>query len=313
MEAVVGTGTVVSAHQWPGLRSLVLWLGERGADDVQLVGGKSASLSQLAARYPVPPGFCLTTEAFALGARHGADLVEKIPPSVASAIRRSYASLAAMVREGSPGVAVRSSAVDEDGVAASFAGQHETFLNVSGESAIADAVHRCWTSLRTERALEYRRRHGLVVDGIRLAVLVQQLVPADVSAVVFSANPITRRRDEVVINASWGLGESVVGGTVTPDTYVVRRDTLQVVERRIGEKCRMTVAVAEGTREVDVPRLLRSVAVLGDAQAVEMARLALDLEAEQGGPVDVECAWHREKLYLLQCRRITTLGNPSSN
>lgn len=290
-------------------RSLVLWLGERGAEDVRLVGGKSASLSQLATRYPVPPGFCLTTEAFTLGAREGDSHPLGVPAPVASAIRRSYANLGALVSEALPGVAVRSSAVDEDGVGASFAGQHETYLNISGEEAITHAVHRCWASLRADRALEYRRRHGLTVEGARLAVLVQYLIPADVAAVVFSANPITRRRDEIVIDASWGLGESVVGGTVTPDTYILRRDTLQVAERRIGDKRRMTVAVSGGTREVDVPRLLRSVAVLSDAQAAEMARLAIALESEQGGPVDVECAWHRDKLYLLQCRRITTLGN----
>jgi len=122
-------------------------------------------------------------------------------------------------------VAVRSSALDEDGAGASFAGQHETYLNVVGAAAVAEAVARCWASVRSSRALEYRRRQGFPLDGARIAVLVQQLIPADVSSVVFSANPVTGSRDEVMINASWGLGESIVGGTVTPDTYVVRRRT----------------------------------------------------------------------------------------
>ena len=203
--------------------------------------------------------------------------------------------------------AVRSSAVDEDGATASFAGQHETYLNIVGADAIIQAVTRCWESARSERALEYRRQHGLSVERVRLAVLVQQLVASDVSAVVFSANPVTGHRDEVMINASWGLGESIVGGTVTPDTFVVRRSDLAVTNRTTTDKGRMTVSVPGGTREVDVPRFLRNEASLSDEQAAEMAQLALTLEATMGCAVDVECAYAGGQLYLLQCRPITTL------
>ena len=111
-----------------------------------------------------------------------------------------------------PRVAVRSSAVDEDGAAHSFAGQYETYLNIVGVDAVAEAIVRCWTSVHTARALAYRQEQGLSVAGVRLAVLVQQLIPADAAAVVFSANPVTGSRDEVVINAGWGLGESMVRG-----------------------------------------------------------------------------------------------------
>ena len=207
-------------------------------------------------------------------------------------------------------VAVRSSAVDEDSGAASFAGQHDTYLNVVGDEAVADAVARCWASISNPHALEYRRQRGLPVDSLRIAVLVQQMIPADVSAVVFGVNPVTGSRDEVTINASWGLGESVVGGTVTPDSYVVRKGDLTVASREIAQKRRMTVQVSVGTQEVDVPRFLQTRPSITDDQAVEMARLTVGLESTMGWPVDIECAYHAGQLYLLQCRPVTTLSSP---
>jgi phosphoenolpyruvate synthase/pyruvate phosphate dikinase len=292
----------------------VLWLDDPACADVSLVGGKAANLSRFASCHPVPPGFCLTTRAFerawAAGFGHGesAPLREALP-SVHDAIQAAYQSLAERARAEQPTVAVRSSAVDEDGALASFAGQHETYLGIVGADAVAEAVVRCWDSARAERALEYRRQQGLSTDGVRLAVLVQQLIRADVAAVVFSANPVTGARDQVVINASWGLGESIVGGTVTPDTYVVRKRDLAVDSRRIADKRRMTVSVPGGTEEVDVPRFLREQPALDDARAAAMARMALDLESSMGWPVDVECAFQGDQLYLLQCRPITTLTN----
>jgi len=133
------------------------------------------------------------------------------------------------------------------------------------------------------------------------------LIPADVSAVVFSANPVTGSQDEVVINASWGLGESIVSGTVTPDTYVMRKADLTVVNRQIAEKRHMTVPTPGGTREVEVPRFLRTQPTLDDHQATEIAWLAVALETKLGWAVDIECAYHAGRLYLLQCRPITTL------
>src|SRR6185295_16229440 len=161
-------------------------------------------------------------------------------------------------------VAVRSSAVDEDGAAASFAGQHETYLNIVGADSIIQAVTRCWESARSERALEYRRKQGLSGARLQLAVLVQQLVASDVSAVVFSANPITGSRDEIMINASWGLGESIVGGSVTPDTFVVEKQRGEITMRDIARKQRMTVMCDAGTVEIDVPEELRDACSLDD-------------------------------------------------
>jgi pyruvate,water dikinase len=284
----------------------VLWLGQSGCHEVSMVGGKVASLSRLAQDYRVPPGFCLTTAAF--DKHQQALALDVLHADLREILAAAYARLAERCGASEPSVAVRSSAVAEDGRAASFAGQYETYLNIVGIDAVCRAVERCRGSLASSRVLEYGGRHGLSPDDLRLAVLVQQLVPSDVSAVVFSANPVTGNADEVVINASWGLGESIVSGTVTPDTYVIRKSDMAVVAKHLSEKRRMTVSAAFGTREVEVPRALRGKAAVDDVQIREMANLAITLQSHHGWPVDVECAYHAGHLYLLQCRPITTFA-----
>jgi len=276
----------------------LLWLGDPTSFDAALVGGKAANLSRLARMYHrVPDGFCLPVTV--MEQAHPRELRDEIAQAIADLM--ACHNLPELV------VAVRSSAVDEDGAAASFAGQHETFLNIVGVDSIMQAVTRCWESARSERALEYRRKQGFSGERLQLAVLVQQLIASDVAAVVFSANPITGSRDEILINASWGLGESIVGGTVTPDTFIVRKSDLAVMERVIADKQRMTVSAPRGTREVDVPRFLRKEVCLNDEQVVELAKLARTLEGTMEHPVDVEGAYAGGELYVLQCRPITTL------
>jgi pyruvate,water dikinase len=283
---------------WSSRMNNLLWLGDPKSFDAALVGGKAANLSRLARLYHrVPDGFSVPVTVMAEA--HPLDLREEITGAISDLM--ACHSLSDFV------AAVRSSAVDEDGAAASFAGQHETYLNIVGAEAILQAITRCWQSARSERALEYRRQQGLSVERPQLAVLVQQLVAADVAAVAFSANPITGNHAEVVINASWGLGESIVGGTVTPDMFIVRKSDLAVINRVIAVKQQMTVSASGGTREVAVPRFLRQAACLTDEQVVEMAKLVLTLEATLEHPVDVECAFAGGDLYLLQCRPITTL------
>jgi phosphoenolpyruvate synthase/pyruvate phosphate dikinase len=289
--------------------SSILWLGDRACNDPAQVGGKAAHLSRLAADYQVPSGFCLTAATF--DPNHSADA--PLPTALAALLAAAYEALGRRVGVPEVPVAVRSSALDEDGDLASFAGQHETELNVVGVDDVLGAVARCWASGRNERAMAYRRQQGLDTEEVRLAVLVQQLVTADTSAVVFSANPISENRDEVVVTASWGLGESLVSGMVTPDTWVVRKADLAVKEERIGAKERMTVAVTGGTREVSVPRLLRERASLSRVQVAELAKLAVELEEKMGRPVDIETAFAGDLLYLLQCRPITTLDESSLN
>jgi len=284
----------------------VLWLSQRECQDVGLVGGKVASLGRLAGDYRVPPGFCVPTSALEQWTE--GDGVDVPHDGVRDALARAYSLLGEQCGTREPRVAVRSSAVDEDGHAASFAGQYETYLNVSGIQSVVDAVGRCRASARSARVLDYRRMNGLSTDCPRLAVLVQQLVPSDVSAVMFTANPVSFDPGEIVINASWGLGESIVGGTVTPDTIVIRKIDFGIASYSIAEKLRMTVSVPGGTEEVHVPNFLRSRAALDEAKLREMAALALSLEAHHQFPVDIECAYHEGTLYLLQCRPITTLA-----
>lgn len=274
----------------------IYWLDSPDCQDPFRVGGKAAHLGKLAARYPVPPGFCIA----ATNADSALSLADYIELTMA------YLQLGERCGIAQPAVAVRSSAIDEDGHQASFAGQHETYLNIVGADAVAEAVQRCWASAHTERALHYRRQHGLALD-VGVAVLVQQLVRSDVSAVVFSADPRMGDCDRIVINATWGLGESLVAGTVTPDLYVVRKADLEIVARCVAEKTRMTVARPGGTSEVPVPRIMQSEPALNDSQVAALARLARDLELDQGWPVDLECAYEQGRLYLLQCRPITTL------
>ena len=276
----------------------LLWLGDPKSFDAALTGGKVANLSRLARLHQrVPDGFCIPVTV--MEQAHPRELRDEIAQAITDLM--ACHSLPELV------VAVRSSAVDEDGSAASFAGQHETFLNIVGVDSIMQAVTRCRESARSERALEYRCKQGLSSERPQLAVLVQQLIAADVSVVVFSANPITGSRDEIMINASWGLGESIVGGTVTPDTFIVCKSNLAVIRRVIADKQRMTVSAPRGTRQVDVPRFLRKEAALNDEQVVEVAKLARTLEVTMDHPVDVEGAYARGELYLLQCRPITTL------
>lgn len=281
----------------------VLWLGEPGADDPARVGGKAASLSRLAARWPVPPGFCLTV---AVQRRLAGAGSRRVPAALRRLVAGPYRELAALTGSRRPAVAVRSSAVDEDGTQASFAGQHDTVLNAVGVRAVAAGVVTCWESAHSDRARTYRAARGLAGPG-GVAVLVQTLVDAEVAVVAFSADPVTGDRGQVVINASFGLGEAVVAGTVTPDTYRLSRDPLEVTAREVADKDLMVVCGRGGTREVTVPPDRRSRPCLTTAQCREVGRLALDLEEEAGRPVDLECAYQRGSLFLLQCRPITSL------
>ena len=278
----------------------VLRLDDPRAADAALTGGKAANLARLAAGFRVPPGFVVSIPAATL------------ERDARGAITAAYRALGAACGTPEPPVAVRSSAVDEDGREASFAGQHDTYLNVSGAEQVWWAISRCLQSFGAARALAYRRAAGLPATPGRVAVLVQALVAADASGVAFSANPVTGARDEVVVNAAWGLGESVVSGTVTPDEIVVGRDGLAVRAHTVADKRRMTVAIPGGTREVPVPGRLARMPAVDAAQAIAAAELALALEREMGWPVDVELAWAGTELFLLQCRPITTLSNDRS-
>src|SRR6266571_6818267 len=246
-------------------------------DALALVGGKGANLGELTgAGLPVPPGFCITTVAYEMiaseagleaildahsagGSGDSRNLAEaagnclpgaSLPASVAEAISEAYRVLGA----GEPlPVAVRSSATAEDLPFASFAGQQETYLNTVGIEAVLDAVRRCWASLWTDRAVSYRASLGIDHRAVRLAVAIQQMVEASVAGVLFTANPLTGRRRQAVIDASPGLGEAVVSGAVNPDHFVVETATGEIVEQRLGEKSlAVRATVGGGTQRVEL-------------------------------------------------------------
>jgi len=271
----------------------------------------------LAQHYRVPPGFCLTTQAFE---RARADInpdefsfsKDRFLPSLLRQLEQAYQRLCERCGDAEVQLAVRSSATDEDGLQTSFAGQHDTYLNVVGLEALGDAVVGCWASAHSSQARAYRHHQGVQRERVQIGVLVQQLVPADLSFVLFSANPLDGNPDEIVLNATWGLGESLVGGLSTPDSYVVEKSTCAVKQASVGAKERMTILAPKGTQEVAVPRALQQRPCLEPAQLDEVLALGQSLEARMGWPVDVEGAFHHDQLHLLQCRPITTLTTQRS-
>ncbi|MEU8378847.1 PEP/pyruvate-binding domain-containing protein [Streptosporangium sp. NPDC048865] len=308
------------------------------AAGLALAGGKGASLARLArAGLPVPGGFHVTTDAYHdFVSRDGLndrimEAVSGMPPEEASrriaalfAGREIPAETAAEIRaaharlgEDVP-VAVRSSATAEDLPDMSFAGQQDTYLNIRGDGLL-DAVRRCWASLWTARAIAYRAANGVPQDEVALAVVVQELVAADAAGVLFTANPVTGARDQIVINASWGLGEAVVGGQVTPDTVIVTGTgggnggsgdaggVGDIVEERVGDKAVMTVLTSGGTREEPVPEDMRHRPVLDPAQITRLARLATEIEELYGTPMDVEWVRKEGTFLVVQARPITRL------
>ncbi|MGB1016520.1 MAG: PEP/pyruvate-binding domain-containing protein [Nannocystaceae bacterium] len=226
------------------------------------------------------------------------------PDDFVACVRSAYEELGRRAGVPDPIVAVRSSAVDEDGASASFAGVYISILNVRGVDAVVDAVRKCWASAADRRVLEYRRSKGL--GPAPLAVLVQEMIAADTAAVVFSTHP-SGSCDEIVVNANYGLGESIVSGVATPDTWMLLRSDLSVRQMMLGAKEKMTVYDGDnGTREVAVLRTLRRRPCLKPDQVRQLAEMALGLERHFGWPVDIETAFRDEKLFLLQCRPITT-------
>ncbi|TMC71903.1 MAG: hypothetical protein E6J13_05960 [Chloroflexi bacterium] len=260
----------------------VAWLGEPASLDAATVGGKTANLGRLATSFRVPPGFCLDVSAFD-ELRPALEGNARARARLRELVAASYADLAQRVGEAEPRVAVRSSAIGEDAGDSSFAGQHETVLDVGGVDAIVDALLACWRSVASERAMAYRRERGIAASP-RTAVLVQLMVPADASAIAFSADPVSGARDVVVVNAARGLGDAIASGEITPDIFNVRKSDLAIVERR----------VTDG-------------GAMDDDAVLAIARLAVQLEKTMGWAVDLECAMKGGEAYLLQCRPITAL------
>jgi len=297
-----------------------------------LAGGKGASLARMAgAGLPVPDGFHLTTAAYrrfvevnqlerrlaeAVAAVDPDDLASlevassqiaslfqtaEIPADVVDAARTAYAVLGADVP-----VAVRSSATAEDLADLSFAGQQDTYLNVRGAEHVLDAIRRCWASLWTARAIGYRARNRIPTQGLALAVVVQRMVAADAAGILFTADPVTGRRGQVVVNAVWGLGEGAVGGSVTPDVVVVDAASRQITRQAVADKATMVVPDANGTHATPVAEERRNIPVLSVAQVHALADVGLRVQALYGQPMDVEWLIADGAIQLTQARPITT-------
>nr|WP_246223617.1 PEP/pyruvate-binding domain-containing protein [Pseudarthrobacter psychrotolerans] len=232
-----------------------------------------------------------------------------MPAVIATELAAAYGRLDG----GETAVAVRSSATAEDLAEASFAGQQETYLNVRGSGALSAAVIDCWASLWTARAMAYRARKGIGPDAVRLAVVVQRMVEAEAAGVMFTANPANGRRDQIAISAAWGLGESVVSGTVTTDDVMVDAGTGTVASRRTADKEVMTVYAELGTREEPVAAARRRAPVLDDRAAAELAGYGKRIADHFGTPQDIEWARAGDRFFILQSRPITALPEPAAD
>ena len=299
---------------------------------LETVGGKGMSLSKmLTAGLPVPDGFHVTTEAYRLFVK-----TNNIQPQIIDALdgldsgntaKLEAASLqisdiftkgkmtdelkkeitAAYQKMNNVPVAVRSSATAEDLPGASFAGQQDTYLNIQGESEVLTAVKRCWASLWTARAISYRLINHIDQTTVALAVTVQKLVFSDAAGVLFTVNPVNGDRDEMLINAAWGLGEAVVSSLVTPDTIVISKTSEKLTSYETADKQLMTIRTAIGTKEVPVADPLRQKPALTVNQVEVLTKLGKTIEQYYQIPMDVEWALEKNQIYIVQARPITVL------
>lgn len=317
----------------------VVWFSEVGREDLGLVGGKGANLGELTrASIPVPPGFVVTADTyfrfiqsnaleplikkdlFGLDVQDSRQLNERaarirqriveahMPQHIAEEIKEAYREL------GEGPVAVRSSATAEDLPEASFAGQQSTFLNVVGAENVVKAVQACWASLFEGRAIFYREEAGYDHTKVGLAVPVQRMVQSQKSGVMFTVEPVTSDATKITIEAVYGLGEGIVSGEISPDLYLVNKESLQVIDKTVVPQSRM-IAKAEGTDGryetanawMDVPENLRETQKLTDAEIRELARIGRSVEEHYGHHQDIEWAYEDGKFYLTQARPVTTM------
>ena len=322
------------------MSSAVLRLDQVRAGDGAIAGGKGANLGELAAHgFPVPPGFIVSTQVYRefvqnsgvaaeLGALDGVTAEElrrrcaaiqhrilggALPAHLAEAVLAAHRHLTAD-RGSGMSCAVRSSATAEDLAGASFAGQHGTYYYV-GSGRLLDVIRRCWASLWSAEAAAYRGSRGIPHASVLMAVVVQEMIESEVSGVAFTVNPVTGSPADVMIEASWGMGAALVDGRVTPDRYLVARDSLRVRERRIAEKRVMVPSRVSRERDARLERVSLSMQhrqTLNDDQIKTVTEWSLKCEAHFGAPQDVEWALARGHVHLLQSRAVTTLAGTAS-
>ena len=308
--------------------------------DIGIAGGKGANLGELTqAGIPVPPGFVVTAQAYekfmdeagindsvmqildeidindtkalqAAAEKIKSIIIEApIPEDLVIFIREFYNELCQRVGEDDTDVAIRSSATAEDLPEASFAGQQDTFLHVSGDDEVIEYIRKCWASLFEARAIFYREENNFEHSKVYIAVVVQKMAIADKAGVMFTVNPSTGE-EIALIEGSWGLGESVVSGDVTPDNYQVDKKNNEIINVTISDKKVMYTNDESGTSvKVEVPEEKRKERVLSDEELIELTEMGKRVQAHYGEPMDTEWAFERDNLFLLQARPITTLGD----
>lgn len=308
--------------------------------DIGIAGGKGANLGELTqAGIPVPPGYVVTAETYekfmedaginekVMDILNNIDINDTkelqkaaeeiksiiistpIPEDMSTLIIEAYNQLCQRVDEDDVDVAIRSSATAEDLPEASFAGQQDTFLHVSGPDEVIDYVRKCWASLFEARAIFYREENNFEHSKVLIAVVVQKMANADKAGVMFTVNPSTGE-DIALIEGSWGLGEAVVSGDVTPDNYAVDKSNNKIVNVAISDKKVMYTNDENGTSiKIKVPEELREKRVLNDAELIELTNMGKRVQKHYGEPMDTEWAFEKGNLFLLQARPITTLGD----
>jgi pyruvate,water dikinase len=319
---------------------LVAFFKEIAKDDLELVGGKGANLGEMTkAGFPVPNGFGITVHSYdafmeenrisdevykilrATDVSNSEELTRaskkiqkiiqssEIPILIAKEIIKAYKKLSGAFSKAL--VAVRSSATAEDLPGASFAGQQATLLNIRGESNLLEAVKECWASLFTARSIFYRTQNKIPHEKVKIAVMVQKMVQSDVSGVMFTVNPVTNEKEQVIIEAVWGLGELIVQGSVVPDRYIVQKTTHDILAKEISDQAVSLVKVGAQNKEVEVPLKKRSIPKISDQEVVKLAKLGEDLQKHYYFPQDIEWAKEGKKIYIVQTRPITTLKKPA--
>ena len=308
--------------------------------DIGIAGGKGANLGELTqAGIPVPPGFVVTAETYEKFMEDSGindkvlDILDQIdindtkalqaaaeeiksiiietpiPDDMVMFIKEAYNQLCQRVGEDDTDVAIRSSATAEDLPEASFAGQQDTFLHVSGDEEVIEYIRKCWASLFEARAIFYREENNFEHSKVLIAVVVQKMAIADKAGVMFTVNPSTGE-EIALIEGSWGLGEAVVSGDVTPDNYQVDKTNNEIINVTISDKKVMYTNDESGTSvKVNVPENLRMERVLSDDELIELTEMGKRVQAHYGEPMDTEWAFERDNLFLLQARPITTLDS----
>ena len=300
--------------------------------DIALAGGKGASLGEMTqAGIAVPPGFVILSAAFenfleitdlsveidsilhtvnhqeihtvenASEKIQALILSRDIPQDIITQIQQSFTDLQA------PYVAVRSSATAEDSASAAWAGQLDTYLNTT-EASLLENIKKCWASLFTPRAIFYRFEKGLHADKISVAVVVQKMVQSEISGIAFSVHPVTEDRNQLIIEAGYGLGEAIVSGQVTPDSYVVEKEPRRILDINVATQTKGLFKSAEhGNQWQEISEPAASAQVLNKGQILQLSEIILQIEKHYGFPCDIEWAFAEGKFYITQSRAITTL------